>query len=257
MPHRATILKALRRALPAEDFVFVGDLAHLPYGDKSSASIRYYSDRIVRWLVEVHQVKGVVIACNSASASAAHYLRQRWGQHVPIVDVIDPMVDEVICRQDIRTVGVIGTRRTVRSGAYQRRFQLRAPHLHVKARATPLLAPMIEEGFFNNNISRTILRNYLPFQWTHSLDVLILGCTHYPLIRDEIREVLAPTVTIIDSTQVIPGVVRRQVNPNDPLPNRTGEMHIFVTEWSDAFRKSLNVFMGGYHHPTILKLWET
>ncbi len=252
-----TILKALREAFPAEDFVFVGDLAHLPYGDKSARSIRHYADRIVQWLAETHHVKALVIACNSASASAAYFLRRRWGRHFPIVDVISPMVDYVGRHPAWRTVGVIGTRRTIASRAYARRFREKYPHVTVRSKATPLLAPMIEEGFFNNTISRSILRNYLPPEWTQGLDALVLGCTHYPLIHSEIEAVLERPLAVIDSTEVVPSVVGRWLGLSmDRERPPTGKVRIFVTEWSEAFRKSLHVFMGTAYHPVPIGLWN-
>ncbi len=252
-----TILRALRRAFPGEDFVFVGDLAHLPYGDRSSTAIRSYSDRIVEWLVAKYAIKALVIACNSASASAGRYLAGRWGRRFPVVNVIDPMVDHVVEMPGVRSVGVIGTRRTIRSGAYQRRFRRRRPDILIKAKATPLLAPMVEEGFFNNSISRSVIRSYLPPKWTMGLDVLVLGCTHYPLIHREIEDVVGPHLRVIDSTEVIPEVLHRELTQRALFSGRAdgGGMHIFVTEWSDAFKASLRLFMDEPLTPRWIDLW--
>ncbi len=252
-----TILRSLRTAFPHEDFVFVGDLAHLPYGDRSAVAIRRYSQRIVEWLVAEHGVKAVVVACNSASASAGYYLARRWGQKMPVINVIDPMVEHVLQRPSVRTVGVIGTRRTIRSGAYQRRFRKRRPEIRLKVRATPLLAPMVEEGFFNNTISRSIIRNYLPPEWVADLDVLVLGCTHYPLIRREIEEVVGAGLRVIDSTEIMPLVLRRYLAAGGLFSGRKarGKLRIFVTEWSDSFKGSLRLFMKDALTPRCVDLW--
>ena len=165
--------------------MYFGDTAHLPYGDKSEEAIRSYSIKITRFLLEF-DAKVVLVACNSASASAFDVLKKEFGDKTIVLDVIDPVVD-YICTRSFRKTGVIGTKRTISSGTYEDKVRAKGSETEVVSIATPLLVPMIEEGFIFDDISNAIIRAYLSNPSFNDIDALVLGCTHYP--RSEERRV--------------------------------------------------------------------
>ncbi|HZY25616.1 MAG TPA: glutamate racemase, partial [Bacteroidales bacterium] len=173
-----TVAHAIKQILPGESLIYFGDTAHLPYGDKSAESIRNYSQRITEFLLE-HDSKVIVIACNSASASAFDSLKGKFGKTTILIDVIDPVVDYLSTR-NFNKIGVIGTKRTISSGTYELKIKEKSPSTQVISMATPLIVPMIEEGFIFDDISNAIIRTYLSSESLDGIQALILGCTHYP-----------------------------------------------------------------------------
>ena len=169
-----TVANAIQHVLPNESLVYFGDTAHLPYGDKSPDSIKYYSIRIAQFLMQ-QNCKMIVIACNTASALAFETVKDFIGGKVPVINVIDPVVDHVASSKKISKVGVIGTNGTIRSDIYAKKLHARSRKLEVASLATPLLAPMIEEGFFDNRISRTVIASYLDSRKLSKIDALILA----------------------------------------------------------------------------------
>ncbi|MEY3399295.1 MAG: glutamate racemase, partial [Bacteroidota bacterium] len=153
-----TVAAAIRKALPGESLIYFGDTAHLPYGDKSAESIRHYAARITDFLIK-KKCKAIVIACNTASAHAFKTVRDVAGPDIPVVNVIDPVSEYISTRYTDGKVGVIGTKGTIESRIYVKRIEKLNKKLKVMSCATPLLAPMIEEGFFNNTISRTVIHS--------------------------------------------------------------------------------------------------
>ena len=154
-----TVAQAIKQTLPGESLIYFGDTAHLPYGDKSADSIKNYSRKITEFLLE-NGAKVVLVACNSASASAFDTLREEFGSKTIIIDVIDPVVNYLGTR-NYSKVGVIGTKRTISSGTYENKIRIKSPQTRVVSLATPLLVPMIEEGFIFDDISNAIIRAYL------------------------------------------------------------------------------------------------
>ena len=180
-----TVAQAIKKALPNEHFIYFGDTAHLPYGDKSPESIRHYAARITQFLLE-KKCKAIVIACNTASAHAFKIVQDIAGPSVPVINVIDPVADYVSAHFHKKRIGVMGTKGTIASRVYVVRIEKRNKSLKVISNATPLLASMIEEGFYNNKISQTIINSYLSKPNFKNIDALILACTHYPLIRKDV-----------------------------------------------------------------------
>jgi glutamate racemase len=181
-----TVAHAIKQILPGENLIYFGDTAHLPYGDKSEEAIRNYSQRITEFLLE-HNSKVVLIACNSASASAFESLKKEFHDKTILIDVIDPVVDHMAVR-NFRKIGVIGTKRTISSGTYEKKLKETSPGASVVSMATPLLVPMIEEGFIFDDISNAIIRTYLSNESLAGIEALILGCTHYPIIKNQISK---------------------------------------------------------------------
>jgi glutamate racemase len=200
-----TVLKALRRKLPHRDFVYLGDTARVPYGRKPAAMVAEFAYGITEFLRRTG-VAGVVIACNTASASALPELAGRF--EMPIWGVIDPGVDAAAGLTRTRRVGVIGTKGTIASGAYQRRLEQRG--LTVWARACPMLVHIVEEGLAGSPECDLLLRHYLDGR--AGIDTLILGCTHYPLLHDAIQRVVGDAVTLVDSAEALAQAVNGNLN---------------------------------------------
>ena len=251
-----TVADAIHRLLPDESLVYFGDTAHLPYGDKAPESIREYAVKITRFLLS-HKCKLIVIACNTASAVAGEKVRKEFSRHVPVVDVISPVVSFVCNDHKLKHVGVIGTRATIRSDVYANKIQQKKPRLEVSSVATPLLAPMIEEGFFNNNISRTIIHSYLARPKLKKIDALILGCTHYPLIKPEISGFFKSKVDIVDSAEVVAVHVREILKKNKLLcPDRLYDHQFFVSDFTKSFEKSTRIFFRDRIKLQRMNLWK-
>lgn len=251
-----TVADAIHRLLPHESLVYFGDTAHLPYGDKSPESIRGYAERITGFLLN-RQCKMVVIACNTASSLANEAVRKVAGKKIPVINVIDPVVDAVTRRKKFRHVGVIGTKATIRSEVYARKLKIKNRLINVSSLATPLLAPMIEEGFFNNKISRTIISSYLSRPKLKGIDSLILACTHYPLIRQEIQGIYERPVFIVDSAEIVAEHVKKILKQKKLLnKSKTAHHQFFVSDYTPAFEQSTKLFFKGRIKLEKKNLWK-
>ena len=244
-----TVASAIRQLLPNENIVYFGDTAHLPYGDKSEAAIQAYSIKIADVLLR-RGCKVIVIACNSASSAAYELLREYVRKDAHIINVIDPMVDAVVKNFGNKTIGLIGTKRTVHSGIYARKISEANAGIELKTLATPLLAPMIEEGFFNNQISHEIIGQYLSDTSLAGIEALILACTHYPLIRQEILRHYDGNMTVLDSSVVVAEALKEYLVSSNLL-NETGtlsadsqgvERHFYVSDYTEACEAATRIF---------------
>jgi glutamate racemase len=238
-----TVAHAIRQLLPRESMIYFGDTAHLPYGDKSEAAIQAYSVRIADILVR-KGCKVIVIACNSASSAAYELLTEYVRRDIHIINVIDPMVELVLQNFSGKRVGLIGTKRTVQSDVYSRKIREGNKNIQLHSLATPLLAPMIEEGFFNNQISHEIIAQYLSDESLKDIDALILACTHYPLIKNEIKSLYNGKVTILDSSEVIARALKQHLE-DERLLNDSGTPpvdHFLVSDFTESFQASARMF---------------
>lgn len=191
-----TVLRELLEQLPNESFVYFGDTARVPYGNKSTETVRRFSSENVRLLQE-RGVKMVVVACNTATADALPQLQGEFD--LPVVGVIEPGVRAAIATTRNGRIGVIGTSGTIRSGAYQNAILARRPDARVHSKACPLFVPLVEEGWTETPVTRLVVEEYLrPYTSLH-VDTLVLGCTHYPLLKPAIAAFLGGTVTLVDS----------------------------------------------------------
>lgn len=237
-----TVAHAIRQLLPKENLVYFGDTAHLPYGDKSEAAIQAYSIKIADVLLK-KGCKVIVIACNSASSAAYELLREYVRKDAHIINVIDPMVEAVVRDFANRRIGLIGTKRTVQSGIYARKIAEANAGIELKTLATPLLAPMIEEGFFNNKISHDVIAQYLADPVLSGIEALILACTHYPLIREEIMRFYHGKMTVLDSSVVVAEALKLYLESTNLLnENGTGERHFYVSDYTEAFEAATRIF---------------
>ncbi|HEX4056431.1 MAG TPA: glutamate racemase [Tepidisphaeraceae bacterium] len=257
-----TVVNALRRALPAEDLVYFGDTAHLPYGNKSPDVVGRFVRKIVGFL-EPMRPKHIVIACNTATALALPALAMEFPQ-LSISGVIDPGARAAVAAAGTRrlpAIGVIATEATVRSKAYERAILQRRNLARVMLRPTPLLVPMIEEGRTGDDpLVETALRQYLQGMILRKIDVLVLGCTHYPLLKGAIAKVVGPDVQLIDSAEQCAqdvarrlgrkGLLRCEVNSSDdtaPMDGQepaAGSLRTFVTDDPNRFVLLAARFLG-------------
>jgi glutamate racemase len=193
-----TVVHALIRQLPNEGIIYFGDTARVPYGPKSPDTVRRYSREIAGFLRE-QGVKSIVIACNTATAHALTTLRDDLD--MPVVGVVEPGARAAVAATTHGHVGVIGTVGTIKSGAYERAIRALDADIRVTARACPLFVPLVEEGWTEHEAARLIAREYLEPMVEARIDTLVLGCTHYPLLKPLLRDVLGPEVRLIDSAE--------------------------------------------------------
>ena len=240
-----TVAHAISRLMPNENIIYFGDTAHLPYGDKSPDLIHSFVKNISNFLLNEKQCKAIVIACNTASATSYEFLRDRHKGNVPIINVIDPIVEAIVADDSIRKVGLIATKTTVESGVYQEKLNRRNPNVEVEVLATPLLAPMIEEGFSQDKISHTVIENYLSNPKFKDIDALILGCTHYVLAKEEINSFFDGKVKLFDSTGILAEKLKDILEIEGLL---TGDSHLknhfYFSDKTRGFEESASRFYG-------------
>ncbi|TVR74548.1 MAG: glutamate racemase [Marinilabiliales bacterium] len=213
-----TVAAAVKQILPEETIIYFGDTAHLPYGDKSSEAILHYSKKISDFLLG-HNCRVILAACNTVSATVWSELESYIGERAIAVNVIDPVANRLANTLSGSTVGVIGTKNTVNSGAYPEKINKVRGDVRVRSLATPLLVPMIEEGFVYDDISNAIIRTYLSDSRLKGIDTLILGCTHYPIIRNQIRKFYDFKVDVIDSAMMVAEELRDLIEKNEAHMN--------------------------------------
>jgi glutamate racemase len=250
-----TVAHAIKQILPGESLIYFGDTAHLPYGDKSAESIRYYSQKITEFLLE-HNSKVVLIACNSASASAFESLKAEFVNKTILIDVINPVVDYLSTR-NFNKIGVIGTKRTISSGTYEKKLHDTSPLMKVVSLATPLLVPMIEEGFIFDDISNAIIRSYLSNESLAGIEALILGCTHYPIIKNQISKIFNFDVEVVDSARIV-SIVLRDVLDKNNLLNDSGNVkdQFFISDYTTYFEKIARMFFEGEINLKKADIWS-
>lgn len=251
-----TVASAIRKRLPNESMVYFGDTAHLPYGDKSPELIRHYASRIAHFLIQKH-CKMIVIACNTASSHAFQTVMDVAGPKIPVVNVIDPVAAAIAERHRGEKVGVIGTKGTIDSRIYPRRVAKLVDSVKVASLATPLLAPMIEEGFFRNSISRTIIHSYLEKPVLKNISALVLGCTHYPLIKKEVTDFYGGGVEILDSPTLVAKEVERVINEHGLASTSAKANYQFmVSDRTASFEKSTRLFFKERISLEEVRLWD-
>ncbi|MGH9889537.1 MAG: glutamate racemase [bacterium] len=193
-----TVAHEVIRQLPHESLIYFGDTARVPYGPKSPDTVRRYSREIAGFLRE-QGVKSIVIACNTATAHALTALRAEMD--MPVIGVVEPGARAAVAATRRGHIGVIGTTGTIKSGAYERAIRALDPDILVTPRACPLFVPLVEEGWTEHEATRSIAREYLEPMLDADIDTLVLGCTHYPLLKPLFRDVLGPDVQLIDSAE--------------------------------------------------------
>ena len=249
-----TVANAIIKHLPQEEIIYFGDTFHLPYGDKSADAIRYYCLKIVKFLLEKN-CKMIVIACNSASSAAYDVLLDFFKGQALFVNVVDPLVDAVVEKQ-YNQVGVIATKATIRSGIYERKLISAQPDLKVSSMATPLLVPIIEEGYFDDSISDAVIEKYLSDESFKGIQSLLLACTHYPLIRKNIEAFFSGKVNVYDSTDVVAEVVRNKLEEKNLLNDKkSNSHHFFVSDYTKSFEETTRIFYKEKINLELCSIW--
>jgi glutamate racemase len=201
--------------------------------------------------------KLILIACNSASAAAYDLVKAYVGTKAIVVNVIDPVIHFLDQHWSGKTLGLIGTKQTVNSGIYSNKAEALGKDIHIKSLATPLLAPMIEEGFFNHTISEQIIKEYLMQPVLQNIDGLILGCTHYPLIKKQIDQFYQGRVDVIDTSRIVANEIKRILESEDLLnEGKAGDRQFFVSDYTDSFEKSTQIFFGETIKLTQFPIWD-
>lgn len=232
-----TVVRELMRQLPHESIIYFGDTARLPYGPKSADTVARYSQEITGWLCE-QGVKAIVIACNTATAHALPLLRAELP--MPVIGVVDPGARAAVAATRSGHVGVIGTRGTINSGAYERAIRALAPEATITTRACPLFVPLVEEGWIDTDATRMIAREYLGPLSKANVDTLVLGCTHYPLLKGLLGDELGESVRLIDSAEETAGETARMLEERGLRAGGAGlPRHRFVA--SDAPQQFLQL----------------
>ena len=238
-----SVFREVRKLLPNEDIVYLGDTARVPYGTKSQETVLKYTIQNSLFLLD-QGVKAIVIACNTASAYGLDSLKGYY--KVPVLGVVEPGARSVVAHTKNKKVGVIGTEGTIRSGAYTKAIHTIDSSIEVFSNACPLLVPLAEEGWFKGEVVEKILQTYLQSFKEKELDSLILGCTHYPLFKEAIASVLGPSVSLIDSAvetaQVlksildVTGLVTEKKTPGSDL--------FYATDAAERMKRVGEMFLG-------------
>lgn len=262
-----TVYRALHERLPGERFVYLGDTARVPYGTKSLATVERYAVENARFL-EAHGIKLLVVACNTASALALPAVRQSVS--VPVVGMIEPGARAVVDAAAGKKIGVIATESTVRSGAYRRAITRLAPNAEIVERACPLFVALAEEGWADSDVARAVAKEYLDgLREGDGVAALVLGCTHYPILRGVIEETVGGLVRLIDSGEAAAGSVETLLrsenlarNVREKFPRESGEFgaphkgraqrrelcddldHFYVTDAAERFARVAERFLG-------------
>jgi len=240
-----TVAGAIRNILPSEKMIYFGDTAHLPYGDKSRDTIIQYSLEITSFLLS-KECKIILIACNSASSNAFDEVKDFVGNRAIVMNVIDPVTSYVAENTNAKNVGIIGTKATINSEKYTRDLSDKNKYIEVSPLATPLFVPMIEEGFVFDNISNAVIRAYLSRKELEGIDTLILGCTHYPIIKNQISKFFNFEVNVIDSAKIVAEKLL-QIMTEKQLLNKNGEGNeheFFVSDHTEYFDLIARMFFG-------------
>jgi glutamate racemase len=218
-----TVLRALAQAWPNEKFLYLADTARLPYGAKSPATIEQYLIENMKFLLK-EGVKAIVVACNSASTIL---LAKKIPSPVPILNVIQPGAQRSAALTKTGRIGIMGTRATVLSEAYVRTLKNINPDLQAFQQACPLLVPLIEENWIHDPLTNMVLYRYLQSLLKQQIDVLVMGCTHYPILKDAIQKVVGNDVQLVEAS---PGLITEMENSIDLKKSGEGEIHFTCTD---------------------------
>lgn len=238
-----TVARAIYEHLPHESTIYFGDTARVPYGPKSPDTVRRYSLEILHWLL-AQRVKAVVIACNTSTAHALEALQAE--SPVPVIGVIDPGARAAVAAMRPGTIGVIGTAGTIASNAYARAIQAAKPGARVEQQACPLFVPLVEEGWFDHPAAELVAAEYLEPMKRASVDVMVLGCTHYPLLKPLLQRIMGPDTRLIDSGEETAATVRTVLRTGglEASSSAIPEHRFVVSDDEARFRQVGSRFIG-------------
>ena len=236
-----TVLNQVRRLLPQEDIIYFGDTARVPYGNKSQATVTRFSKEIVKFLLRF-RVKLVIVACNTASSLSLKTLRRTFS--VPLIGVIKPGVEEAIGMSRTGRIGVIGTEATIASNAYKKYIATVGTRYKIIQKSCPLFVPLAENGWFRDAITVMIAKKYLEPLLRKRVDALILGCTHYPLLKGVIQEITGKKVALIDSSVAAAKHARQLLEKKQLIRKKgRGSVRFFTSDDTQGFMKLAQIFL--------------
>lgn len=239
-----TVVREIIRQLPDENIVYFGDTARVPYGSKSPKTVIRFSEQIIRFL-KTKQVKAIVIACNTASALALDTVRDKFD--VPILGVVSPGARAAVAVTQKQKIGVVGTDATVRSGVYTQVIHRMDPQIQVIEKACPLFVPLVEEGFKEHVVTQEIIEYYLESLRATDIDAMILGCTHYPLLRSRIRAYMGEEIQIVnpayETAADLKALLKEQNMDNDSTDASGSRYEFYVSDKAEKFRQFANTVM--------------
>jgi glutamate racemase len=249
-----TVLRALIERLPDESFLYLGDTARLPYGTKSSETVARYAVQAASALIK-RRVKVLVIACNTASAYALDSLQGAFAS-LPVIGVIGPGAEAAIAAAPHGPIAVIATEGTVKGDAYRRAIHAQAPHVEVVQQPCPLFVPLAEEGITEGEIAFAVARHYLTPLREARPKCLVLGCTHFPALRDVIAEAIGPDVVLLDSAATVAAAVERQLHQSGAAQTTRAppSCRYLVTDAPERFVRVGEIFLGAPIDPTAVEL---
>jgi glutamate racemase len=251
-----TVANAVSKALPNEEIIYFGDTAHLPYGDKSAEAVQHYSVKISDFLLNKN-CKIILIACNTASASAFETVQKHVAGKVPVLNVIDPVVEAVAANTSFHKIGIIGTKGTIKSQVYEHKLKALRPDLEVVSLATALLASMVEAGFYNNSVSQAVINTYLAYPDFSDIQAMILACTHYPLIKKEVDSYFNGRVKIFDSTDVVVDHLKKVLAEKNLLNAKSSpQHHFYVSDFTESFEQTTKIFFKQEIQLEHCPIWE-
>ena len=236
-----TILKALQKMLPNEQFIYYGDTAHLPYGDKSAEALISYVEAITQFLHHKN-CKMVVVACNSAT-TVIHQAKNVPFASSQIVEVISPIVNLIANQAKYKNIGIIGTRKTISSGMFNLALQKLNPDLSIEAKATPLLVPLIEDGFLEERVLFPVFNRY--FASFKACELLIPACTHYPIIYQQIEKYFNYRLKVLHTPKIIAETVKDYLEKEDLISSKKQDEDEFhLSDITDEFIRESELFLG-------------
>lgn len=234
-----TVAHAVSKLLPNENILYFGDTVHAPWGDKSTAVIQGYCLKISQLLLEQH-CKAILIACNTASAVAQEVVKATIGDKALLINVIDPVVDHIQENYIDQKIGLIATKQTVRSNAYKKRIDQLNKQVELFSLATPLLVPLIEEGYAESPVAKAVIKDYLEHSGLENISALILGCTHYPLIKSPILDHYGHQISVIDSAELAAKALKAALSKHNLLKDTISlPKHQFYTSDNSEFFSDL------------------
>ena len=253
-----TVATSIAKRLPHEDIIYLGDTARLPYGTRSPQTVARYAERAAGLLLK-YPIKGLVVACNTASAYALDALRATT--ELPVMGVIEPGARTATARSSGGRIGIAGTEGTIRSGCYQQAIHALNPVAELIVRPWPLLVPLAEEGWNDHPVAELTLKNYLSDFVTAGVDTIVLGCTHYPVFKPLITRVLeehfgVAGVALVDSAEAVADDLARLLQDEDlTAPERAGRRSFFCTDARERFeRVGRHFFEGDLSSATVVDL---
>jgi glutamate racemase len=236
-----TVFRAIERAMPGRSLIYLGDTARVPYGTRSPEAVIRYSLEAGAFM-RSQGVETLIVGCNTASAVALDALRAETD--LDILGVIEPGARRAVERSESKNIGVIGTRATIHSDAYGKAIRRLAPEATVLSEACPLFVPLAEEGWIENDVAYGVAFTYLQSMIESAVDTLVLGCTHYPLLRGVIGATVGWEVELVDSAEAVAMELSRRIGSPEPVAGQQAEHQFFVTDLPAPFRAVAERFLG-------------